>query len=145
VFAEDAAAISGDVVAFVGVAVHQASGSAVPDGIAAVVIGVLVAAVGVQLARRNRDFLVGEPASAAARGDVASVIEGHVGITGIDELAVTFIGPRELWVLSRVDVDDDLTGHEVEAVVRDLERELRARSPFIARVDVVPIGPRTSD
>jgi cation diffusion facilitator family transporter len=142
VFAEDAAAICGDVVAFVGVAVHQASGSAVPDGIAAVVIGLLVAAVGVQLARRNRDFLVGEPASAAARADVASVIAGHAGVVGIDELAVTFLGPRELWVLARVDVDDELAGNEVETLVRGLEDELRARSPFIARVDVVPIGPR---
>jgi cation diffusion facilitator family transporter len=144
VFAEDAAAIVGDVIAFAGVAIHQASGSAVPDGIAAVLIGLLVAGVGVQLARRNRDFLVGEPASATARADVESLIAGYAGVMGIGELAVTFLGPRELWVLARIDVDDELSGEEVEALVRGLEEELRDRSPFIARVDVVPIGPRAT-
>jgi cation diffusion facilitator family transporter len=143
VFAEDAAAIIGDVIAFAGVAIHQASVSAVPDGLAAVLIGLLVAGVGVQLARRNRDFLVGEPASAAARADVESLISGYSGVTGIGQLAVTILGPRELWVLARVDVDDELSGDEVEALVRGLEEDLRARSPFIARVDVVPLGPRT--
>jgi hypothetical protein len=28
--------------------------------------------------------------------------------------------------------------------VRGLDEDLRARSPFIARVDVVPIGPRAT-
>ena len=58
VFAEDAAAIVGDVIAFVGVALHQITGSPAPEAVAAVLIGLLLIGVGVQLARRNHDFLL---------------------------------------------------------------------------------------
>ena len=59
----------------------------------------------------------------------------------VDELLVTFIGPRRVWVLCRVDIDDNLTGEQVEFLVRELDRSLRAESSFVYRVDIVPIGP----
>ena len=66
VFSEDAAAIVGDVIAFVGVALHQITGSPdhritgspAPEAAAAVLIGLLLIGVCVQLARRNHDFLL---------------------------------------------------------------------------------------
>jgi hypothetical protein len=45
-----------------------------------------------------------------------------------------------LWVLARLDIDDDLRGDEVEALARALETGLKNESEYIARVDVVPIG-----
>jgi cation diffusion facilitator family transporter len=140
VFAEDAAAIAGDVIALVGVALHQTTGSPVPDAIAAVLIGLLLIAVGVQLARRNRDFLIGEQASPAARAEVERYLEARPGVVAIRELLLTYLGPRRIWVLTRVDVDDGLRGDEVEELVRGIEADLRTQSPYIVRVDVVPIG-----
>jgi hypothetical protein len=39
-----------------------------------------------------------------------------------------------------VDIDDTLDGAEVEHLVSDIERELRALEPSVSRVDVVPTG-----
>jgi cation diffusion facilitator family transporter len=140
VFAEDAAAIAGDVIALVGVALHQATGSPLPDAIAAVLIGMLLVAVSVQLARRNRDFLLGEQAPPAVRVEVERSVASKPGVVAIKELALTYLGPRRIWVLARVDVDDGLRGDEVEALVRAIDEDLRSQSPYIVRVDVVPIG-----
>jgi cation diffusion facilitator family transporter len=140
VFAEDAAAIAGDVIAVVGIALHQATGSPVPDAIAAVLIGLLLVAVSVQLARRNRDFLLGEQAPPAARAEVEQFLIGRPGVVAIRELLLTYLGPRRIWVLTRVDVEDRLRGDEVEELVRAIETGLRKQSPYIVRVDVVPIG-----
>ena len=51
-----------------------------------------------------------------------------------------FLGPDEVLVVARVDIDDDLDGAAVEHLVSGIERELRRRAPASARVDVVPTG-----
>src|SRR3954451_1276514 len=118
VFGEDAAAVCGNLIAIVGVALHQVTGSVVPDALAAIAIGVLLAAVGFLLARRNRDFLIGEPASPAITNQIRRVISAQPGVLSIEELLVTFVGPRRLWVIGRVDVADDLPGGQVEELAR---------------------------
>lgn len=141
VFAEDVAAIAGDAIAAVGLLLHQLTGSPLPDALAAIVIGLLVAAVGIQLTRRNRDFIVGEQANAPIRARIEESIAAHEGICAVRELLVTIIGPRRLWVVVRVDIDDRLDGAAVEALTRAVEADTRATwAPYVARVDVVPIG-----
>jgi cation diffusion facilitator family transporter len=142
VFAEDAAAIAGDVIALVGVGLQQATGSSTPDAVAAVLIGLLLIGVGVQLARRNRDFLLGEQAPPAAKDEIRAFVVGYPGVAAVRELLVTFVGPRRVWVLARVDIEDELRGDEVEALVRAIELGLQHQSEYIERVDVVPIGAR---
>jgi cation diffusion facilitator family transporter len=140
VFAEDAAAIVGNLLAFVGIALHRATGSSVPDGIAAILIGLLLGFVALQLADRNRDLLIGGQASAALRAKIRDRIAARTGIVEVTELLVTFIGPRQAWIVARVAIDETLCGKEVEALVRAAEDDLQRESPFIARVDVVPRG-----
>lgn len=43
-------------------------------------------------------------------------------------------------MVARVDVEDGLSGREVEALVVDVERTLVQRSAAIGRVDVMPVG-----
>jgi cation diffusion facilitator family transporter len=59
VFNEDAVAVSGDVIAFVALALNQITGSSVPQGVAAVLIGVVLIRISLQLIKRSHDFLVG--------------------------------------------------------------------------------------
>lgn len=141
VFAEDVAAIAGDAIAGIGLLLHQLTGSPLPDAVAAIVIGVLVAGVGIQLTRRNRDFIVGEQANAPIRARIEASIAAHAGICAVRELLVTIMGPRRLWVIARVDIDDRLTGADVEALTRAVESDLRAAwAPYVTRVDIVPVG-----
>jgi cation diffusion facilitator family transporter len=140
VFAEDAAALIGNLIAFAGIALHQATGSRIPDGIAAISIGLLLGFVAFQLAARNGDILIGGQASAALRAKIGEVVAAQSGIVAVTELVVTFIGPRQAWVVARVAIDEALSGAGVEQLARDAEAALKRESPFIARVDLVPRG-----
>jgi hypothetical protein len=51
----------------------------------------------------------------------------------------TFVGPGQVWLVARVDVDGGLSGAQVESLVRGIESGMK-RSEDIYRVDVVPIG-----
>jgi cation diffusion facilitator family transporter len=140
VFAEDAAALVGNVVAFAGIALHQATGSPIPDAIAAILIGLLLGFVAFQLAARNGDVLMGGQASVALRRKIRQVVIAQPGILEVTDLLVTFIGPRTAWVVARVAIDEALSGASVETLVRAVESILEREWSFIARVDVVPRG-----
>ena len=142
VFAEDAAAVAGNVIAGTGIALEQLTGSTIPDAVAAVLIGLILGYVALELARSNGDFLIGRRAPPEIEADVRKTILRQRGVTAITELVVTFLGPRQLRVLARVDINDGLTGAQVKSVIRRIEDSLCGSSPFIERVDVVPAGPR---
>ena len=142
VFAEDAAEVAGNVIAGTGIALEQLTGSTIPDAVAAVLIGLILGYVALELARSNGDFLIGRRAPPEIEANVRKTILRQRGVTAITELVVTFLGPRQLRVLARVDIDDGLTGAQVKSVIRRIEDSLCGSSPFIERVDVVPAGPR---
>ena len=138
VFAEDAVAMVGNVVAFAGIVVGQLTGSAIPDAAAALVIGLCLAVVALDLTRRNRDFLVGRQASKALRDPLCQLIARQPGVTAVDELWVTFVGPRRLWVVARIQTDDALDGRAMKRLLRATEAAIQGHSTSFERVDLVP-------
>ena len=138
VFAEDAVAMVGDVVAFLGIVIDQRTGSAIPDAAAALLIGLCLAVVALDLTRRNRDFLVGRQASTAVRDGLCQLISRRPGVTGVDELWVTFVGPRRLWVVARIRTDDALDGRAMKQLLRATEQAIQAQSTSFERVYLVP-------
>jgi len=140
VFAEDAAAVAGNVIAGVGIGLRQLTGSHVPDAVAAILIGGILGYVALELVRRNADFLIGRRAPPTIEADIRRTILSQRGVTGVMELVVTFLGPRQVRVLTRIDIDDGLTGAEVKSLVVGIEDALCRSSPYIVRVDVVPDG-----
>jgi cation diffusion facilitator family transporter len=140
VFAEDAAGLTGNVLAATGIALHQVTGSVIPDAVAAIGIGLVLGAVAVFLVERNRDFLVGQELAPADRERIRAFIAGWPGVVAVRRLNAIFTGPDEILVVARVDIDDSLNGAAVERLVAGIEHELRAREPSIIRVDVVPTG-----
>ncbi|MBD5785129.1 cation diffusion facilitator family transporter [Cellulosimicrobium terreum] len=131
VFAEDAAALVGLVVAFAGVLAHQLTGSPVPDAIGSIVVGLVLAVVSVVLIDRNRRFLVGEAAQPRTRDAVLRAIADMPQVERVTYLRLEYVGPRSLYLVASV----DLTGNAAEVdVARRLDELERAatRSPFVA-------------
>jgi Co/Zn/Cd efflux system component len=131
VFAEDAAALIGLVLATAGLAAHQVTGSAVADAAGSIVIGVLLTAVAGVLINRNRRFLVGEQTDPRVRAVVLRALLDLPEVARVTYLRLEVVGPRVLSVIG----DVDLTGDDVESHVavrlRALEAKLSA-SPAVA-------------
>ena len=138
VFAEDAVAMVGNVVAFVGIVLDRLTGSAIPDAAGALTIGLCLAVVALDLTRRNRDFLVGRQASTAVRDGLCRLIIRQPGVTEVDDLWVMFVGPRRLWVVARIQTDDALDGRALKRLLRSTERAIQSQSTSFERVYLVP-------
>ncbi|MDQ0755833.1 cation diffusion facilitator family transporter [Arthrobacter sp. B3I4] len=124
VFAEDAAALIGLVVAFAGVFLHQVTGSALPDAIGSIIVGVLLAVVAVVLIDRNRRFLVGQGVTPDIERSMARRVLEHRDIARLTYLHLEFVGPRKLYLVAAVDLQGDHPEHEAAVALRRVEREL---------------------
>jgi cation diffusion facilitator family transporter len=137
VFAEDAAALIGLVIAFLGILLHELTGLAVFDAIGSILVGVLLGVVAIVLIDRNRRFLVGQSADAATRDAVLRRLLERDDIERVTYLHMEFVGPSQLYLVAAV----DLTGNQVESEValelREIERRLEAE-PYIAEVRLTP-------
>jgi len=123
VFAEDAAALIGLLLATAGLAAHQLTGSPVPDAIGSILVGILLVMVAVVLINRNRRFLVGQEADPRVRAAVLRALLGMPEVARVTYLRLEFVGPRMLSVVG----DVDLSGDDVESRVAVRLRALEAK------------------
>ncbi|GBE22061.1 ferrous-iron efflux pump FieF [bacterium BMS3Bbin01] len=139
VLLEDSAAIVGLTVAGAGLALTRITGSTMWDGLASIVIGVLLGIVAVLLASETKELLVGEAADRSDRSAVRAVVLSVEEVDGIGKLLTMHMGPDEVLVNIEVDMRDDLTGEEVEAVMRRIETAIRGVLPEAGDIFVEPI------
>ena len=123
VFAEDAAALVGILIAATGLAVRELTGSATPDAIGSILVGVLLAFVAIVLINENRRFLIGQEADPRVRAAVLQALLELPEVDRVTYLRLEIVGPRMIAVVG----DVDLTGDEGESHVAVRLRELEAR------------------
>src|SRR4051812_8406043 len=126
VFFEDSAALVGLVIAAVGLAAHQATGSPAPDAVGSILIGVLLAVVAVVLINRNRQFLVGEEADPRVRTAAIRALLGMSEVARVTYLRLEIVGPRMLYIIGDVDLVGDDTESHVAVRLRALEARISA-------------------
>jgi cation diffusion facilitator family transporter len=144
---EDTAAVIGVLVAFVGVALHQATGDQLYDGLASIAIAVLLAVVAVALGRDTKALLIGEAATPDERRAITEIVEAHPAVDRLLELLTMALAPDRLLVAARIDLADGLSADEIERASSDLDRELRERIPMVWQVflDATPRSEMAKD
>jgi cation diffusion facilitator family transporter len=143
VFYEDSAAVVGIGFALVGVALHQLTGSAMPDALASIAIGVLLVVVAVRLASRERELLTNQSASPAVVAAIRQRLESAPGVRTVPRLEVLVIGPNTLLVTGEVGVGEPVGAgadgdEEVTTLLARLRDQLRSR-PGVAEVYLTPV------
>ena len=124
VFAEDAAALVGLLMAFLGIFLHQITGSAVFDAIGSIAVGVLLGVVALVLVDRNRRFLVGESPSDELESTVLERLLARPEIARVTYLHTEFVGPGRLYLVAAVDMTGNDREEHVAVALRRVEREL---------------------
>jgi hypothetical protein len=81
-----------------------------------------------------------QPLRPADEERVRAFLLGYPGVTAIRELLFTFVGPDRMWNVGRINIDDDLRGAQIKALVHGIEAGMKHESENIYRVDAVAIG-----
>lgn len=135
---EDSAALTGLLLAAGGLLGGQLTGSGVWDGIASVLIGLLLVYVAWVLCRSNAQLLIGRPLPPEMRAGVREELLSVPHVVEVLELTTLIQGPSELLVAAKVDFRDASTAAQIEWACEEAEQQLRERYPSIRRVYLDP-------
>lgn len=131
---EDSAAMLGLIVAMVGIAAADYYNLAELDGVASVVIGVILAATAAVLAAESKGLLIGEAAMPETQAAVRARLASDDRISSINEVLTMHLGPRDVLLNLSVDFRDGLSSEKVEAAITELETGIKRDFPEIKRV-----------
>jgi cation diffusion facilitator family transporter len=152
---EDSAALLGIVIAAVGLFLTEhhtgPGGGAYWDGVASILIGVVLAIVAFVLARTSRGLLLGEAASEKSRQAIWRAIESHPNVRKVIELLTMHLAPKQILINAHVNLRDDLltddieqTNEEIESLIRKAESKVEmifletARESHSSKRETVP-------
>ena len=135
---EDSAALVGLVLAGLGLVLEQLTGDPLWDGVAAILIGVLLVVVAASLARANMSLLIGQSASPVIEKRLREEIQGLDHVVGVPFLLTSVIGPGRLLVAAKVDFDDDVSAGDIERTADEAERRLVAHYDGVRYVFLDP-------
>jgi cation diffusion facilitator family transporter len=131
---EDIAALIGVVLAAAGLLLHQFAGLANADAIAALLIGLLLAATAFGLASSLADLMIGRSMPPARLARVHAILERSPSIDEILSVQAVFGAPQEVIVAAKVHPAPGRTADELAGALDDIDRALRRELPEIAEV-----------
>jgi cation diffusion facilitator family transporter len=131
---EDSAALIGLCLAASGLLLSKILRSSVPDSLASLLIGLLLAVTAFGLARPLADFLVGRSLSAPLLEKLYAVVRGDVAIDQIVSLRAIYTGPEEVIVAAKVHPSANMNIEQLTRAMDDLDRRIRLALPLVADV-----------
>src|SRR5215213_496902 len=135
---EDSAALIGLVLAALGLFLEQVTGDPVWDGLAAIVIGILLIVVAAVLARANVSLLIGQSVSPRLQAELKAEIAALEHVVDVPFLLTSVIGPAQLLVAAKVDFDDEVAAADIERISDEAEQRLVARHEGVRYVFLDP-------
>ncbi len=131
---EDSAAMLGLLTAMLGIFLSQALDMPVLDGIASVIIGVILALTAAFLAFECQSLLTGEGVSAPVRASIRALALTGNGVERVNELLTMHFGPRDVLVALSLDFNDRMAAGSLEDTVSGLEKGIKRAHPEVTRV-----------
>lgn len=135
---EDSAALIGLAIAGLGVWASHHYGDPRIDGVASIAIGFILAGVAILLAREAKGLLIGESADPAVISAVWMILDKRPQISAVNHVRTIHTAPDAVFVAISADFDDDLPMGQAEALIEDIEREMKARIPELTSIYIRP-------
>jgi cation diffusion facilitator family transporter len=135
---EDSAALAGLLIAGLGIWASHAFADPRIDGVASILIGLILALVAVILARESKGLLIGERADSAVIATIRGIVAAHPGIAAVNHVRTIHTAPDSIFAAISADFVDTLTMGEGETMIEAMEGELRAAVPMLASIYIRP-------
>jgi divalent metal cation (Fe/Co/Zn/Cd) transporter len=112
------------------------------DGIASILIGVILGAVAILLARESKSLLIGEAASGELADAVVAIARKDRSVLRVNGLLSAQLAPDQILIALSLEFADDLRVPQIEQSVIDIERRVRAAQPAVLALFVKPQTPK---
>ena len=139
---EDAAALTGVVIAVAGLFITQMTGNHVYDGIASIGVGVVLMIVAWELGADSRRLLLGEAVPPEDEKRLRETITSFEEVTDVLRLLTMHLGPNAVLVNAEIHVVDGLDTDQIEELLERITKALRDEMPEVAHtfIELHPPG-----
>jgi cation diffusion facilitator family transporter len=131
---EDFAAVVGLAVAGLGIYLGEVLNLPILDGVASIVIGLILAITASCLAYEIKGLLTGEAASKQIITGIESIINDEPTVLYINEILTMHLGPEDILLNISLDFKDAISSGNVEETITTLEKSIKNRFPEIKRI-----------
>jgi len=135
---EDSAALIGIVIAATGLILtdYQVGGAAGAywDGVASIMIGLVLAVVAFVLARASRGLLLGEAANPKEVTAIKEAIESHPNVEEVLELLTMHLAPKEILINAHVKLRPDLVTGDIVKSIAEIEERIKRAEPKVEKI-----------
>ncbi len=131
---EDAAAMLGLVIAFVGVFAGHLLHNPYIDGAASILIGLVLAGVALLLAFESKGLLLGESADARVVTEIGAIAAEDAAVEQVGRALTMHLGPDDVLLNLEIDFVDTLPAEAVREAVQRIEAAVRVRHPEMTKI-----------
>jgi len=117
-----------------GVALSQWTGILWFDGLASVIIGLILIGTALWLAYETKSLLIGESANTATVQGVREILQASDSIEHVNEVLTMHMGPDFILANISVDFDNRQTAEQIEREISRLDQQIKQRFPQIKRI-----------
>jgi len=133
---EDSAAMLGLLIALFGIWLTQVTGITIFDGIASILIGLILGATAVWLAVETKGLLIGEGANRSVIASIRKIAESFDEVEKVNELLTMHMGPDYILVNISIRFRRGQLTREIEAIIQEIDTAIKARHETVKRVFV---------
>ncbi len=133
---EDSAALLGLLIALLGIWLAQVTGNPVFDGVASILIGVILGGTAIWLAIETKGLLIGEGANKEVITSIRLIAESFDEVEKVNELLTMHMGPEFILVNISIRFKRGQLTREIEAVIQDIDSVIKAKHGYVKRIFV---------
>jgi cation diffusion facilitator family transporter len=138
---EDAADVIGILIAFTGILLGQLLDNPYIDGIASVMIGLLLTAVAILLVRESRSLLMGETPAPEELQAVLQIAEGDPLVNKVTQHLSTYLAPEEVILVLKVNFIREAGNVQITDTIDSIRSKIQSTYPHYKQVFVEPVSP----
>ncbi len=135
---EDSAALIGIAIAMIGIAAAEKLQMPVLDGIASILIGVVLAITAILLAAESKSLLIGERATPALVEAICTIAQEQHGVVHANSALTAQLAPDQAMVALSIEFDPTLFTEQIEECVASIEEKVRSAHPEVVALFVKP-------
>jgi len=134
VLLEDSAALLGLIFAFAGIFLGSQLGLPQLDGVASVLIGLLLCGVAVLMVYESKGLLIGEGLDHESLKSIRALVEADPGVEWVGHLHTMYLGPHEVLLTIELRFHSHISSLEVRQAARRLREGIQSQYPDVRRI-----------
>ena len=131
---EDSIALIGLTIALIGIALGHWLELDFFDGLASVLIGLLLSSVALLLGYKAKELLIGEAVSPEILNDIRMIVESESGVKEMIGASTIYIGAHNISVALELLFDDSLTMADLRGMTHRIETRIREKYPDVTHI-----------